>query len=259
VCILLKEQTLFGVVDKVADSIQLLQDLEPPEGYWLAFSGGKDSITIKRLAEMAGVKYEAWYSVTTIDPTELVHFIRDYHPDVNWLRPDKAFVWRLAENGFPLRQARWCCAEYKERGGEGRVVITGIRAAESHKRAKRKMVELCYRGTGKRYVNPILTWTDDDVWNFIKKENLEYCKLYDEGWERIGCLFCPNAGTKRRLAEAEKYPGFTKLFIKAFERLYEAKHDKWNMDRWGSGEEMFWWWLGVNNDTEDADQAVMFE
>lgn len=256
---MLIEETLFGTQDKVADAIQLLKDLEPPEGYYLAFSGGKDSVVIKELADMAGVVYDSHYNNTTIDPPELVRFIRRSHPDVKFDNPEKAFVWRLAENGFPQRQRRWCCAEYKERGGENRVVITGIRAAESAKRAKRKHVEICYRGSGKRYINPILTWTDDDVWDFIRNRGISYCSLYDEGWKRIGCLFCPNAGRKHRLFEAEKYPGYTKLFIKAFDRLYESKKDSWNLDRWSGGADMFWWWLGLNNDTEDPDQQVMFE
>ena len=54
--------------DKVDKAILRLQTYEPPEGYWLAFSGGKDSVVIKALADMAGVKYEAHYSVTGIDP-----------------------------------------------------------------------------------------------------------------------------------------------------------------------------------------------
>lgn len=257
---MLKEKTLFGDFDKVANAIQLLQDLEPPEGYYLAFSGGKDSIVIKQLSEEAGVKHDTHYNVTTIDPPELIYFIRNYYEDVIWDRPEQAFVWALVKQGFPQRQRRWCCEKYKEGGGADRSVITGIRAAESAKRAKRKSVEFCYRGTGKRYINPILQWTDDDVWQFIDDRNLPYCSLYDEGWKRIGCLFCPNSGTSHRQMETKKYPGYTKLFIKAFERLYADRKAKGlkGMDRWTSGEEAFWWWINEPA-TEDPDQGVMFE
>ena len=79
---MLIEQTLFGKVDKVQRSIDRLKSFEPEEGYYLAFSGGKDSVVIKRLAQMAGVSFDAHYSVTSVDPPELVRFIKDKHPDV---------------------------------------------------------------------------------------------------------------------------------------------------------------------------------
>ena len=68
--------------DKVEKAIARLQTYEPPEGYYLCFSGGKDSCVIKALADMAGVKYDAHYAVSSVDPPELVRFIKDEHPDV---------------------------------------------------------------------------------------------------------------------------------------------------------------------------------
>lgn len=47
---------------KVADAIKVLKDNEPVEGYYLAFSGGKDSCVIKELAIMSGVRFEAFYN-----------------------------------------------------------------------------------------------------------------------------------------------------------------------------------------------------
>ena len=76
------EDTLDGTINKVDIAIQRLKSFAPDNGYFLAFSGGKDSVTIKRLAQMAGVKFEAHYSVTSVDPPELVQFIKREHPDV---------------------------------------------------------------------------------------------------------------------------------------------------------------------------------
>ncbi|GAH28018.1 unnamed protein product, partial [marine sediment metagenome] len=79
---MLVEKTIFGeIIDKVQTAIDRLKQFEPPEGYYLAFSGGKDSIVIKELADMAGVSYDAHYNNTTIDPPELVYFIKDIYPD----------------------------------------------------------------------------------------------------------------------------------------------------------------------------------
>ena len=65
--------------DKVQTAIKRLQTFEPPEGYYLAFSGGKDSVVVKALADMANVKYDAHYALTSVDPPELVHFVKSFN------------------------------------------------------------------------------------------------------------------------------------------------------------------------------------
>lgn len=69
-------RALFGTTDKVADAIKLLQKHEPPEGYFLCFSGGKDSVVIYDLAVKSGVKFDAYHNITTVEPPELMKFIR---------------------------------------------------------------------------------------------------------------------------------------------------------------------------------------
>lgn len=259
---MLKEKQLFGTVDKVDLAIKRLKEFEPSEGYYLAFSGGKDSVTLKRLADMSGVKYDAHYNVTTIDPPELVYFIRDVHPDVERNRPKVPFLKRMVKKGFPLRRARWCCDEYKEGGGVGRIILTGIRWEESSKRAGRKMVEQCLRHTAKLYVHPIIDWTSKDVWDFIRAENIPYCNLYDKGFKRLGCLMCPMATVRERQREMELYPGYEKQFRKAFRRLYQRRKAAGStvVDRWSDGDAMFEWWMaGEGFDKENPDQRVMFE
>ena len=128
--------------DKVDLAIETLQFFEPKDGsgYYLAFSGGKDSVCIKALADMAGVKYEAHYNVTSVDPPELVRFIKKHHPDVIFDHPIRdgkpVTMWRLIrENKMPpTRIARYCCRELKEANGKGRVTVTGVRWAESGNR-----------------------------------------------------------------------------------------------------------------------------
>lgn len=139
---MLREQTLYGLEDKVQTAINRLKAFEPPEGYWLSFSGGKDSQCIYHLAEMAGVKFEAHYSVTSVDPPELVRFIKEHYPDVSFDIPrDKngnaITMWNLipAKRALPSRRLRFCCAELKEgQSGKNRLVITGVRWSESVRR-----------------------------------------------------------------------------------------------------------------------------
>lgn len=138
--------------DKVEVAIERFKNFEPPEGYFIAFSGGKDSSVILELAKMAGVKFDAHYALTSVDPPELVQFIKREHPEViidipkwpeNYKNPKLAgkrmTMWNLIPEKKmpPTRLVRYCCSELKESMGEGRFVVTGVRWQESTKRANR--------------------------------------------------------------------------------------------------------------------------
>ena len=69
---------------KLDKAIERLRAWEPPEGYYMAFSGGKDSTALKGVADLAGVKYEAYYNVSSVDAPEVLYYIREHHPDVIW-------------------------------------------------------------------------------------------------------------------------------------------------------------------------------
>lgn len=135
--------------NKVNKSIERLKAFEPPDGYYLAFSGGKDSCVCKALLEMAGCKYDAHYRVTSVDPPDLVRFIKDEHPDVIREVPiyehgkrDKEWdgkpitMWNIIpwKRMPPTRLVRYCCELLKESGGTGRMTVTGVRWAESNNR-----------------------------------------------------------------------------------------------------------------------------
>lgn len=127
--------------EKVNKSIERLKAFEPEEGYYLAFSGGKDSVTCKALLDMAGCKYDATYRVTSVDPPELVRFIKEKHPDVIREVPrdrngKPITMWNLIPKHMtpPTRIIRYCCSSLKEPGGDGRMTVTGVRWAESSNR-----------------------------------------------------------------------------------------------------------------------------
>ena len=71
---MLIENTLFGIEDKVAIALDMLRTFEPPEGYYVAYSGGKDSTVILDLVRRSGVKYDAHYNRTTVDPPDCPFF-----------------------------------------------------------------------------------------------------------------------------------------------------------------------------------------
>lgn len=261
--------------DKVAIAINRLKAFEPRGGYYLAFSGGKDSQCIYHLAKMAGVQFDAHYRVTSVDPPELVRFIKEYYPDVSRDIPVDSngkpiTMWSLiAQHTLPpTRMVRYCCSYLKETGGKGRVTVTGVRWAESARRKKlhgvvniktkakkligqalkenpsaavndrgtlimnddndasRRMVEQCFR-TKKTLVNPIIDWTDDDVWEFLDDvAKVPHCSLYDEGFKRLGCIGCPLAGGKMMQKEFERWPKYKELYILAMEKMIQNHADK---------------------------------
>lgn len=240
-----------GRIDRVQMAIDRMKSFEPQDGYYLAYSGGKDSDVILALAKMAGVKFDAVYHLTTVDPPQLVYHVRK-HPEVKIDRP-KESMWKLIvrKRMPPTRLKRYCCEIFKERGGAGRVVMTGIRAEESPKRSRRGMVERCYKDSTKTYLHPIIDWKFEDVWQFLRENKIEYCKLYDEGFKRLGCIMCPYSNIKM---EAKRFPKIAEAYHRAILRCFAAACTAGLTAkvRFKDGEEMWQWWLNGKKKTENG-------
>lgn len=237
---------------KIQDSINLLQEFEPSaleyseDGYYLCFSGGKDSVVIKDLAIKAGVKFKAYYSCTTIDPPELTRFIKRHHPDVIWNIPKIPMLKMVEKKGLPNMFSRWCCQLYKESDGAGKVKILGVRWAESKKRSKRWQDVSAIKFNNKKFdwvVNPILKYSDDDIWRYILENKIDYCSLYDEGIKRIGCVGCPFG---KRDRDFHRWPVFEKLWRKAaklrFEKMLNENSNNKAIISFNKSDEYFDWW-----------------
>jgi len=253
---------LFDSRDKIQIAIERLKEFVPSDGtpYWLAFSGGKDSIVLYDLVKRSGVPYEAHYNITTIDPPDLVKFIVQQYPEVIRDKPKMSFWLYGIKKGFPIRQKRWCCAVLKESKGDGRRVLTGCRWAESPRRAKqRKLIEHWGGKHPKQIVNPIVDWADSDIWEYIRGNNIPYCKLYDMGFKRLGCVACPMASYVIKRRELDMYPHIERQYRDMFNRIYIKKKSegKTSVDRWKDGTEMFEWWLSGKNFKEDPNQMCL--
>ncbi|MEX1028581.1 MAG: phosphoadenylyl-sulfate reductase [Paenibacillaceae bacterium] len=67
--------------------------------------------------------------------------------------------------------------------------ITGVRRDQAPTRANTKKVEYDYK-FGLMKFNPIASWTSEDVWNYIRSNNIIYNPLHDQNYPSIGCHYC---------------------------------------------------------------------
>lgn len=290
-------------IDKIGQAVDLLREFEPmalqlsPEGYYLCYSGGKDSDVLLSVAIEAGVKFAANYNITGIDPKESVIHIKETRERLKGLgiklhmNPPTRFttgpfkglyknMWRLIIHKMmpPTRLIRYCCSELKEHGGEGQLCLTGVRWEESKQRSKRKPMEVVTKKKddkklfndngkerrqfencmqkGKRVINPIVSLTDKDVWQYLKGNECSYCNLYDNGKVRIGCIGCPIIGTHVE-EDYKRYPKIRKRYVDTYdlmlERMNSIAPDK--PRTWKTGEDVMQWQIYAS----DKEQKQVIE
>jgi phosphoadenosine phosphosulfate reductase len=173
----------------------------------------------------------------------------------------------IPKNGLPTKVQRWCCKELKEYGGIGRYCVTGVRWEESTNRKlnrglhedkgrakddsiilnndndmKRRLTESCIPKR-KFVLNPIIDWSTNDIWEFIKRNNLPYNPLYDNGFNRVGCIGCPLSYNHKN--ELEKYPKYKEAYFRAAKKWIKHRIER-GLDHSGvmeSPEKYFDWWI----------------
>lgn len=220
-------------------------------------SGGKDSTVLLDLVKRSGVEYKGIYSVTTIDPPPVLRFMRMHLPEVEFVPPENGlgFAQQVARRGLPLKNSRWCCDEFKENGIGytplfGPIPVLGItkqdeRASTPHSEHAGDWKRVCHR-TGEKAIQPIYDWDDDDVWAYIQQRDLPYSELYDQGYDRIGCICCPFASTGEIKENRQRWPAM-------FRQIRKAVHTRWDdywkpvnspvATRFRDADSMFEWWL----------------
>lgn len=105
--------------------------------------------------------------------------------------------WKFLAVDFPYEVSDKCCHHMQKKpiikyekatGNKGYV---GLLAEESASRMQDYRLHGCNSYETKRKMSrPIAFWTEDNVWEYIKDNNLPYCNIYDMGYKRTGCLFC---------------------------------------------------------------------
>ena len=193
----------------------------------VSFSGGKDSLVALDLAHRIGVK-RAVFCDTTIEFDETVQYVDDvarfYGIAIDVVRPPLDFFTLMERVTAPSRRQRWCCDVFKfgpmSRWGLQNGVtafVTGLRRNESSGRNgytevdQNPMVPITQ-------LNPLLDWTEDDVWSYINTYKLPINPLY-EHFSRIGCWCCPYKSSSEWQKIQRLFPQKAALLKKNLENL----------------------------------------
>lgn len=197
-------------------------------------------------------------------------------------------MWNLIPKKLvpPTRNVRYCCSILKETSTPNRLCLTGVREAESKKRQGRDIFQIQGKSYKEALyfslnhanevhkeaqeiqddvwdctlikrmkehnniiVNPIYYWKDEDIWEYIKQENIKTNPLYQMGYKRVGCIGCPLATYKNVMKEFSDFPQYKKMYIKTFERMLEARklagksNEGDGYHAWKTGQDVFDWWV----------------
>lgn len=264
--------------DKIKESIDLIKQgeklalaLNPTDGYFVGFSGGKDSQVLIDLVKRAGVPFKAYYSVTTNDPPENLYFIRAFYPEVTFIHHHPNLYSLISKKGLPTIHRRWCCSIFKEGEGTDNVVLTGVRREESLKRSNYPTVKVlsrrkenterttpytidnlienqheCIKGKDKVMIYPLADWSITDIWVYIAENKLPVNPCY-KLTGRVGCMFCPFSNEEQLSYYETTYPLFHQLILANLQKY---------LDRSGGGQKLpsaldfYKWWKTKKTLTE---------
>jgi phosphoadenosine phosphosulfate reductase len=292
---MLREAQLDGTIyDKTEIAIGRIRMMAPIAeriygGYAVNISGGKDSTVITDLAIRSGAKIKFETAWTGLEYPETVYFLRREKRRLEGLGYTVDFViprdkdgkqitmWKLIEQrGYPTFQYRFCCQELKEFIGGNSYVILGVRWAESirrknnralHEQANRKYMtnsdndavrrwtENCMK-KNKLILNPIIEWSDEEVWEYIRERGLPYNPLYDQGHKRVGCIGCPMRANKEELDALPRWKALYRRAGKKYLEKTKAKRggNKYDIDAY------YTWWVnftgGVSGGSDESDMFL---
>ncbi len=163
----------------------------------------KPKLTFRQVIEKCG------YPCISKEQSEWIHRIRNgnsslviekaifgRNPDGSTTRFKLSEQWKYMLDA-PFKIGAGCCKEMKKKPiseyakETGRVPIVGTMAAESMLRTQMWMQSGCNAFDNKKAQSaPLSFWTDEDIWEYIRKYEIPYCSIYDKGYARTGCIFC---------------------------------------------------------------------
>lgn len=189
--------------DLILSAVDQIKSLDFSKSVVL-FSGGKDSLVVMDLAKKAGLDH-AIYINSELEFSISRRYVEEMRENYNieYIKPKVDFFEFCRRISPPSKRLKWCCKvlklalsmDYAIKTGKF-YHLTGIRADESERRSKYEIVNADpFISANPRFkffqVNPILCWSEEDVWDYIKENKLKYNPIYKFGVNRVGCWCCP--------------------------------------------------------------------
>lgn len=185
--------------------------------FYVAFSGGKDSVVALDLVQRAlpHNAFKVFFGDTDMEfPTtmSLVDAISQQcaidHIDFQVAKAPVAADKSWDVFGPPARKVRWCCTVHKTAPVINRInelydkkfvrtmMITGVRGDESASRSDYDELSMGKKMAGQFSFHPILEWSSAEIYLHIYANNLLLNEAYKYGFNRVGCIMCPNSSEK---------------------------------------------------------------
>lgn len=195
--------------------------------FYVAFSGGKDSVVALDIVQRAlpHNEFKVVFGNTDMEfptTTELVQKLSRKCSDegIEFLEAASNMTSKESWNIFgpPARKVRWCCTVHKtapvinmlsDKFANGKlrcVMITGVRGDESVSRSGYDEMSMGKKMAGQYSFHPILEWSSAEIYLYIYSQGLLLNDAYKYGFNRVGCIMCPNSSEKHEYIKRQCFP-----------------------------------------------------
>lgn len=195
--------------------------------FYVAFSGGKDSVVALDIVQRAlpHNEFKVVFGNTNMEfptTTELVQKLsrKCSDEDIEFLEAASNMTSKESWNIFgpPARKVRWCCTVHKtapvinmlsDKFANGKlrcVMITGVRGDESVSRSGYDEMSMGKKMAGQYSFHPILEWSSAEIYLYIYSQGLLLNDAYKYGFNRVGCIMCPNSSEKHEYIKRQCFP-----------------------------------------------------
>lgn len=210
--------------------------------FYVAFSGGKDSIVTLDIVQKAlpHNEFKVLFGDTGMEFPDTYRAVEQIEDDCNLRGIDfiraksehsPEYTWR--EFGPPSKVTRWCCSVHKTapqilalrkyigKSNFTGMAFVGVRASESASRNEYDYVSLGEKHKGQYSCNPILEWNSAELYVYIYSENLLVNEAYKKGNNRAGCLVCPNVSEKNAFFRRYCYTEEVDTYMNMITSMYK--------------------------------------